>query len=83
MTRDQIHDLQHKNLRLKPWELPPVSIGRNIKAALESDNEHERAAVRLAKRMRDLGVPLDHPDPAAAIEEAEARRRKDDMPPVA
>jgi len=71
--------LQTKNLHLKPWQIRPMDIddpdnpdeGRGP-ARAQLDGRYEAAA--LLKRMLAAGVSRYHPDPMAAIEEAERER---------
>jgi hypothetical protein len=64
---------QERALRLKPWQIAPLSI-HNIEASLEAPEDehrgHRRAAQLLAK-MLALGVSRYTPNPIAAIELAE------------
>jgi hypothetical protein len=65
---------QSRALRLPPWQPPPCGIG-NIEAALNVSDEQSgyRAAALLLQRMERCGVSRWHPDPLAAIAEAERR----------
>ncbi len=66
---------QSRRLNLPPWQPPPCNIG-NIAAALNDLDPQRgyRAAARLLQRMLDAGVSRWHPDPLAAIAEAEQRQ---------
>jgi hypothetical protein len=58
---------QSRALHLKPWEIPPCDI-------LDSDGDVEGA--RLLKRMLAAGVSRFHPDPMAALEQAELNEHR-------
>jgi len=55
------YSLQMDNLKLKPWENPPM---------YGDVSNADAKARRLLKRMLDAGVSRYHPDPLAAIEAA-------------
>jgi hypothetical protein len=62
--------LQVKNLRLKPWEAPPV----DSRDGAPSDCYGARPAeIELRARMKRAGVSRFHPDPLAALAAAEAQ----------
>jgi len=70
--------MQASNLHLPPWQIPPAKINnpndpdeglREDQPGNATDGRREAAA--LLKRMLALGVSKWHPDPLAAIEEAE------------
>ena len=67
---------QDTALRLRPWQTPPCwvhDIEGELAAGDDGDDVHGRKrAARLLRRMRDLGISRWHPDPVAAIAEAEA-----------
>jgi len=60
---------QVENMNLKPWETPPCWADPDE----TPEQPDERSAVLLARRMRALGISAYHPDPLAAIKEAEAK----------
>jgi hypothetical protein len=63
---------QEHSLHLMPWMHPPCHI-RDIAAALDDLDEQRgyRAAALLRQRMERCGVSRWHPDPIAAIADAE------------
>ncbi len=67
---------QSRALRLPPWQPAPCSI-ESITAALGEPDEQRgyRAAALLLQHMLDAGVSRWHPDPVAACEAAEGKRR--------
>jgi hypothetical protein len=66
---------QSRALDLPPWQPPPCHIS-NIESALKVVDEQSgwRAAALLLQRMLDAGVSRWHPDPLAALAEAEQRQ---------
>jgi hypothetical protein len=73
--------MQSRNLRLKPWEEPPCHIDDElIENGAPPNNENPvhvlAGAVALARRMRDAGISLWHPDPLKALREATSRKKK-------
>jgi hypothetical protein len=69
------YSAQIDSLGLMPWQDPPCVI--NLAHALEQpfgDQRGEREAGELLARMQRLGISKYHPDPAAAIAEAERER---------
>jgi hypothetical protein len=63
--------LQVKNLRLRPWECPPcetVDVSNPKNTYGYRPNE-----VALLKRMLEANISRWHPDPTAALAEAEAK----------
>ena len=73
------YHLQTQNLRLKPWQFPPVWID-DVDEALAipptQDHHRKRDAAALLARMLELGISEFHPDPVAAIEAAKSRKVK-------
>ena len=73
---------QERSLHLKPWQIPPCTIEnpddpnagalRSDYPGLASDGRREAAA--LLKRMLAAGISRFHPDPLAALDEAERRK---------
>jgi hypothetical protein len=56
------YSCQRDALRLLPWQTAPMDVD-------DPDGDHE--AARLLKQMLDLGISRYHPDPVAAIEDAQ------------
>jgi hypothetical protein len=79
--------MQRTTLKLKPWEEPPCHIPDEMIANGAPENNENRvhvwhwhhaeslpAAVALARRMKDAGISLWHPDPLKALREAEVSK---------
>jgi hypothetical protein len=62
---------QHRNLRLRPWQPPPCQADPHAINGADDGVMGRRAASLLLARMLKLGVSRWHPDPLAAIEQAE------------
>ena len=64
---------QGRKLDLKPWQLCPCDV---LPAEVETSPPHHQAhaAFELQRRMLRLKISKFHPDPLAAIAEAEAAR---------
>lgn len=63
------YHLQYTNLRLKPWESPPMC------AAEDEPRERDKAAQSLLRQMLRAGVSRYDPDPAAALAKSESIRK--------
>jgi hypothetical protein len=61
-------------LRLKPWERPPCHGDYPSRPGNPLNLASARAAASLLKRMRAAGISKYHPDPLAALAEADARK---------
>jgi hypothetical protein len=64
---------QHRNLSLRPWQPAPCHADPNGNGP-DDGVMGRRAAELLLARMLEFGVSRWHPDPLAALEQAEARR---------
>jgi len=65
-----VYHLQMKNLKLKPWQIPPA--WAYLAHADLPDNPHgngEEKAARLAKRLLAAGLSIYEPDPERALAE--------------
>jgi hypothetical protein len=87
-AEDCANHMQRMMLKLKPWEEPPCQIPEewietgappNTENPIYSWYYHRAeslpAAVALARRMKDAGISLWHPDPLKALREAEVSNR--------
>jgi hypothetical protein len=63
---------QSKSLRLRPWESPPACLEAGDE---DFDNGRNRAGVRLLERLEAAGLSRYEPDPLAALEALQGRRR--------
>jgi hypothetical protein len=66
------YHLQVKNLRLKPWQAPPMSVRTD---AIGHGYGCSASEVRLKRHMLRLGISTFEPDPRGAIEQAESAYR--------
>jgi hypothetical protein len=66
------YSMQVRNLRLKPWQAPPMSVRTD-----EIGHGYGRSAseVKLRRHMLRLGISIFEPDPRGAIEREESARR--------
>jgi hypothetical protein len=69
IAEDCSHDLQHQNLELAPWELPPCC-GDIDGGGLQS----YRQAAELMRKMLSLGLSKFEPQPSQAMEQARTKR---------
>ena len=67
---------QRKNLRLKPWEIPPCH-GANLATPGTDADESFPAANRLLQRLLDSGLSQWEPDPEAALAPSATRREEE------
>jgi hypothetical protein len=69
------HCMQFTTLQGRPWLMLPCDLaGEDPDKVLSEPDEHGRhAAARLLQRMRNAGVSDWHPDPMAALREAEKK----------
>ena len=67
---------QYRNLKLRPWEFPPVWVD-NVTATLKEPPDHQRRdrAAKLLQRLLAAGLSRYEPDPLTALERAEAERK--------
>jgi hypothetical protein len=63
---------QVRNLRLKPWQAPPMSVRTD---EIGMGYGCSASEVKLKRRMVSLGISIFEPDPQIAIEKAESARR--------
>jgi hypothetical protein len=78
VVRFASYSCQMRSLCLAPWMYPPALIdeGDIDRLIAGSDDVHgKRTAAQLLRRMLELGISKYHPDPMAAIAEAEARAK--------
>jgi hypothetical protein len=72
---------QHSNLRLRPWQPPPCQADPYAINGADDGVMGRRAAALLLTRMLKLGVSRWHPDPLAAIEQAEVEAQAEAQRP--
>jgi hypothetical protein len=71
-ARDAAYTCQVRNLKPRPWQRPPCEIAPDAQVSYPPSYGHSPAEIGLMRRMLALGVSRFEPDPAAALERAEA-----------
>ena len=66
------YSMQVRNLRLKPWQAPPMSVRTD---EIGMGYGCSASEVKLKRRMVSLGISIFEPDPRGAIEQAESAYR--------
>ena len=66
---------QIESLGLKPWQSPPVHIDENADEPDNAEREPDTVGRKLLRQMLRAGVSRYEPDPLAALQQANKRRR--------
>jgi hypothetical protein len=72
--RAHAYENQMASLQLAPWQFPPCWISPvEIDDLIAGNDPDKRAAATLLRRMLSAGISQFHPDPLAALREAEKK----------